>query len=105
MTLNAVLQITFYLAVLIALVKPLGWYMTRVYEGKPCGLDRVFGLLERLIYRLCGTRPDEEMGWKTYAVAMLLFNLVGLLAVYGLQRTQDLHGGFFNPQKFDPVSP
>jgi K+-transporting ATPase ATPase A chain len=99
------LQLTFYLAVLIALVKPLGWYMTRVYEGKPCGLDRVFGWLERLIYRLCGTRPDEEMGWKTYAVAMLLFNLVGLLAVYGLQRTQDLHGAFFNPQKFDPVSP
>jgi potassium-transporting ATPase potassium-binding subunit len=105
MTLNAVLQITFYLAVLIAMVKPLGWYMARVYEGKPCGLDRVLGWLERLIYRLCGTRPDEEMGWKTYAVAMLLFNLVGLLAVYGFQRTQHLHGAIFNPKEFDAVSP
>jgi len=104
MTLNAFLQIAFYLAVLIALVKPLGWYMARVYEGKSFGLNRALGWLERLIYRLCGVRPEEEMGWKTYTVAMLLFNLVGLLAVYGLQRTQDLHGHILNPQGLDPVS-
>ena len=74
MTLNGWLQIALYLAVLLALVKPLGWYMARVYQGQSTGLDRVLGPVERLLYRLCGVRPDEEMDWKTYAVAMLLFN-------------------------------
>jgi K+-transporting ATPase ATPase A chain len=89
MTLNAFLQIAFYVAVLLALVKPLGIYMARVYEGKGFGLDRVFGPLERGFYWLCGVKPEEEMTWKTYALAMLLFNLLGLLVVYGLQRGQD----------------
>ncbi len=62
---NGYLQLAFYLVVLTALAKPLGGYMARVYEGKPCGLDRVLGPLERLIYRLCGVRPDEEMTWTT----------------------------------------
>jgi potassium-transporting ATPase potassium-binding subunit len=55
--------------------------MARVYMGQPSGLDRVLGPLERLIYRLCGVCAVEEMGWKTYAIAMLLFNLFGFLAV------------------------
>ncbi|MFL5245180.1 MAG: potassium-transporting ATPase subunit KdpA [Gemmataceae bacterium] len=105
MTLNAFLQIAFYLAVLLALVRPLGWYMARVYEGKSFGLNRALGWLERLIYRLGGVRPEEEMGWKTYAAAMLLLNMLGLLAVYGFQRTQNLHGSLFNPQELGPVSP
>lgn len=88
MTLNGYLQPGFYMVVLLALVKPLGWYMARVYAGQPCRLDRVFGPVERLIYRICGVQPDEEMGWKTYALAMLLFNLLGLLVVYVLQRIQ-----------------
>ena len=82
MTASGVLQIVLYVVVLLALAKPLGAYMARVYEGRSVGLDRVLGSLERLIYRLCGVRPDEEMGWKTYALAMLLFNVVGLLVVY-----------------------
>lgn len=61
MTPNALLQILLYLLVLLALVQPLGWFMARVYEGKPCGLDRVLGPVERLPYRLCGVRADEEM--------------------------------------------
>ena len=73
---------------LLVLVKPLGTYMARVYQGQPCGLDRVLGPLERLIYRLCGRTATEDMSWKMYAVAMLLFNVVGLLAVYVLQRVQ-----------------
>jgi potassium-transporting ATPase potassium-binding subunit len=64
--------------------------MARVYRNQPFGLDRVLGWLERLIYRLSGVRPDQEMGWKTYAVAMLLFNVFGLLAVYLLQRLQGI---------------
>ena len=77
--------------------------MARVYEGRPCGLNGVFGWLERLIYKLSGVRPAEEMGWKTYAATMLLFNLAGLLAVYGLQRVQGVLP--LNPQQFGAVSP
>ncbi|MGA9750801.1 MAG: potassium-transporting ATPase subunit KdpA [Acidobacteriota bacterium] len=103
MTANAWLQIGLFFGLMLALVKPLGWYMARVYEGKPCGLDRALGPLERLIYRACGVKPAEEMDWKTYAKAMLLFNLFGLLAVYALQRFQ----GFLplNPLHLGAVSP
>jgi K+-transporting ATPase ATPase A chain len=103
MTVNEYLQIVFYMLVLIALVKPLGWYMARVYEGQPIGLDRVLGPLERLIYRVCGAREDQEMNWKTYAIAMLLFNLLGLLVVYGLQRLQAVLP--LNPQSLGAVTP
>jgi len=103
MTLNGYLQIGFYLIVLIALAKPLGWYMARVYEGKSFGPDRVLGPFERLIYRLCGVRSDEEMSWKTYALAMLLFNFAGLIVVYALQRWQ--HWLPLNPQGFGAVTP
>ncbi len=103
MTANGLLQIALYFGLVLALVKPLGWYMARVYEGQPCGLDRVLGPLERLIYRLCAVRPEEEMDWKTYAKSMLLFNLFGLLAVYALQRMQ----GFLplNPLHLGAVGP
>src|SRR5262245_62218453 len=90
MTTFGVLQLVLYLVVLIALVKPLGWYMARVYRGEPCGLDRIFGWLERGLYRLAGTKADAEMTWPQYAIAMLLFNMIGLVAVYLLQRTQHL---------------
>jgi potassium-transporting ATPase potassium-binding subunit len=90
MSANGYLQIAFYLVVLTALAKPLGGYMARVYEGKPLGLDRALGGFERLIYRLCGVRPDEDMGWKTYAAAMLAFNFFGFLAVYLLHRLQGI---------------
>ncbi|HSA62930.1 MAG TPA: potassium-transporting ATPase subunit KdpA, partial [Nitrospiraceae bacterium] len=88
MTINGLVQIGLYFVVLLALAKPLGWYMARVYQGQPCGLDRVVGPLERLVYRLCGVRETEEMNWKTYAAAMLLFNGAGLFALYALQRLQ-----------------
>lgn len=88
MTTNGLAQIGLYFLVLLALVKPLGWYMARVYQGQACGLDRVVGPLERLVYRLCGVRETEEMNWKTYAAAMLLFNGAGLFALYALQRLQ-----------------
>lgn len=103
MTLNAWIQLGVYLAILVAAVKPLGWYMARVYEGKPCGMDRVIGRLERLLYRFAGVDPQQEMTWRTYAVAVLLFNLFGLIAVYLLLRLQHLLP--FNPQGFAAVSP
>lgn len=99
----AFLQMGAVLGLLLALVKPLGWYMARVYEGKPCGLDRLVGPLERLVYRLAGIRPQREMSWRHYAVAMLVFNLLGLLAVYGLQRIQNALP--LNPQQLPAVPP
>ena len=103
MTLNGYLQLLLYIVVLIGLAKPLGWFMARVYQGQPVGIDRVLGPAERLIYRLCGTRSDEEMSWKTYTIAMLMFNLVGFLLLYALQRLQAALP--LNPQGLGAVSP
>jgi len=103
MTTNGIVQLVLYLVILLAFAMPLGAYMARVYEGRPFGLERALGWLERLVYRLCGVKPDEEMGWKVYALTMLLFNFVGMLLVYVLQRIQ---GGLpLNPQGFGAVSP
>ncbi|MDE3224573.1 MAG: potassium-transporting ATPase subunit KdpA, partial [Nitrospirota bacterium] len=103
MTGHGALQIGLYLIALLALVKPLGWYMARVYEGAPVGVDRLLGPVERGIYRLAGVRPNDEMDWKTYAVAMLLFNAAGMLVLYALQRFQGLLP--LNPQGFGAVPP
>src|SRR5215468_731699 len=103
MTANGALQIAVYLLVLLVLVKPLGGYMARVYEGQPILLGRALGWLERLSYRLGGVELHEEMGWKTYAVALLLFNCLGMLALYTLQRCQ--HALPLNPQGFAAISP
>jgi len=103
MSAYALLQIGLFLVVLVLLVKPLGWYMARVYEGKPCGIGWAVGWLERLIYRVCGIDPNEEMTWQAYAKAMLVFNLLGFVAVYVLQRTQGLLP--LNPQNMDAVPP
>jgi K+-transporting ATPase ATPase A chain len=103
MTANGVLQLLLYLVVLLFLTKPLGAYMARVYDGRPIWLDRALGWLERLIYRLSGVRADQEMGWKVYALTMLLFNAAGLAAVYLVQRLQGVLP--LNPVGFGAVSP
>jgi K+-transporting ATPase ATPase A chain len=103
MTTNGIVQLVFYVVVLLVLAKPLGAYMARVFEGRPLALDRAFGWLERLVYRAGGIRPTEEMGWKGYALAMLTFNFLGLLAVYLLQRAQGILP--LNPQGMPGVSP
>ena len=103
MTANGVLQLVFYLVVLLVLAKPLGAYMARVYEGRRVALDRALGWLERLIYRVSGISPKAEMGWKTYALTMLIFNLAGILAVYALQRLQGVLP--LNPAGLGAVSP
>jgi K+-transporting ATPase ATPase A chain len=99
-------QIAFYFVVLIALVKPIGAYIARVYEGKPLLLERGLGWLERLVYRACGVPDDaeaREMSWVTYAGAMLLFHVFGVLAVYLVQRLQGMLP--LNPQGFPAASP
>src|SRR5262245_13955988 len=103
MTVSGVFQLVLYLVALIALAKPIGWFMARVYQGKPCGLDRVLGPVERVLYRVAGIRSDAEMGWKTYALAVLMFNAVGFVAVYALQRLQASLP--LNPQGLGAVTP
>jgi potassium-transporting ATPase potassium-binding subunit len=103
MSTNAWFQIILYLGVLVVLALPLGLFMARVFEGRPGRLERILGPVERLVYRLCGVRADEEMNWKQYAVAMLIFNLFGCLLVYALQRVQVFLP--LNPQKLDAVAP
>ncbi len=96
---HAWLLLGLFLIVLLLTVKPLGTYIANVMEGR----FRLAGKIENPLYRLCGIRPDEEMGWLKYAFAILLFNALGALAVYALQRLQaDLP---INPQAFANVSP
>jgi K+-transporting ATPase ATPase A chain len=102
MTANDVLQTLLYLAVLLALTKPLGAYMARVYEGEPTVLDPVLRPAERLLYRAAGVRPDEGMSWKTYTLAMLVFSALSLVVVYVMQRVQGVLP--LNPQQFGAVS-
>ncbi len=97
------LQIGLYLLLLLLLAWPLGVFMARVYEGERTFLHPVLGPLERGIYRLAGVKPTDEMTWQTYAAAVLLFSLCGLLAVYALQRLQGLLP--LNPQGLPPVAP
>ena len=103
MTPNGYLQLGFYVVVLIALAKPLGAYMARIYEGEPAVLNRIGAPFERLLYRVCGVDPQREMRWTEYAVAAMAFNILGLLAVYALQRFQ----GWLplNPQELGAASP
>ncbi len=97
------LQLALYLAVLLLLVKPLGAFMARVYQGQWTFLHPVLGPVERLAYRLAGVDPNAEMAWPTYALALLLFNALGLLTVYAVQRLQGVLP--LNPQGFGAVAP
>ncbi|QIA27561.1 potassium-transporting ATPase subunit KdpA [Thermaerobacter sp. PB12/4term] len=92
-----------FLAVLTALAVPLGSYMARVFERQPTRLDPLLRPLERLIYRVSGVNEAEEMDWKRYAVALLMFNAFGMGVLYVIQRLQ----GWLplNPQGFGAVPP
>jgi len=103
MSANGLLQIALFLGVLIALAKPLGWYMARVYEGKLPAFVRWMAPIENIFYRLCGVDSKEEMRWTRYAMAMLWFALLSVLVVYAIQRLQGLLP--LNPQGFGGVSP
>ncbi|WP_158879855.1 potassium-transporting ATPase subunit KdpA [Rhodanobacter sp. L36] len=102
MTTNDCLQIAVFLIVLLLLVKPVGSYMALVFADAPNRVTRLGGRIERGIYRLCGISHSEDMGWKRYALAMLLFNVLGVLVVFVLQRVQQWLP--LNPQHFGAVS-
>ena len=102
MTDHAWLLLGLYLLVLLLVARPLGGYVADVMEGRGRAL-RLGGGIESRLYRLCGVRRDAEMGWLKYALALLLFNLLGALAVYALQRLQLWLP--LNPQALANVSP
>jgi potassium-transporting ATPase potassium-binding subunit len=103
MTVNGWLQIAFFLLVVLAITKPLGIFMARVFSREKTFLDPVLRPIEKLIYRTTGVDEEHEMAWTEYAIAMLLFSVVSMLVLYLIQRVQ----GFlpFNPQKLGAVSP
>jgi K+-transporting ATPase ATPase A chain len=103
MTGQGSLQLILYVALLVAFAKPLGMFMTAVYEGRRTWLTPVFGWLERGIYRVAGVDERSESDWKRYAFGALLFNVIGFAAVYVLQRLQGVLP--LNPQGFPAVSP
>jgi K+-transporting ATPase ATPase A chain len=103
MTVNGWLQILLYCGIVLLLVKPLGGYMTRVFNGERTVLSYVFGPLERGLYRIAGTSEREDQHWTTYAISMLLFNFAGFLVLYFLQRLQ---GSLpFNPAGMTTIGP
>jgi K+-transporting ATPase ATPase A chain len=103
MTVIGWMQILLYCAIVVALVKPLGWYMTRVFSGESTFLSPVLRPVERGIYWIGGVDERREQHWLTYTVAMLLFHVGGFLIIYGLMRLQALLP--LNPQDQSAVAP
>jgi K+-transporting ATPase ATPase A chain len=103
MTLNGWIQIALYCALLILMTKPIGAYMTRVFNGERTLLSPILRPLERGLYSASGIREDEEQHWTGYAIAMLFFTFAGFVTLYVLQRLQAVLP--FNPAKLDAVGP
>lgn len=101
MTVDGWVQIGLFFLAVLALTKPLGAYMFRVFEGERPPLPRLLGPLERLMYRLSGVDPRREQGWKTYTASMLAFSALGMLVTYAIERLQ--HVLPLNPQHLPPV--
>src|SRR5258708_20168856 len=95
------LQIILYCVIIVALVKPLGWYMTRVFNGERTFLSPVLRPVERGLYWISGVDERREQHWLTYTVAMLLFHVGGFLIIYGLMRLQAVFP--FNPPRQGPA--
>jgi len=102
MTANGWLQIGIYLLVLLAITKPMGVFMARVFAGERTFLDPALRPIERLLYRITGVDDTREMDWKEYTIAMLLFSGVSMLALYLIERVQQVLP--WNPQHFPKVA-
>ena len=103
MTMESLVLLVAFLVVLLALAYPTGAYLAKVYDGAPIAGLGWLGRLENLVYRLCGIASPAPMGWKTYAIALLIFNALGAIAVYAVQRLQLWLP--LNPQALANVSP
>src|SRR5215217_5843513 len=86
MTLNGWIQILVFALLVLALVKPLGWYMTRVFNGEPTLLSPVLRPVERGLYTLAGIDERQEQHWLVYTIAMLLFHVAAFVILYALSR-------------------
>jgi potassium-transporting ATPase potassium-binding subunit len=102
MFMNNYLQISLYFITLLLFAKPLGVYMANVYENRPVLINRFLAPLESALYRFSGVNPEQEMTWKAYTAALLWFNLLGGLAIFGLQILQSYLP--LNPQQLGNVS-
>ncbi|MBN9067633.1 MAG: potassium-transporting ATPase subunit A, partial [Rhizobiales bacterium] len=102
MTVNGWLQIALFCAIVIALVKPLGWYMARVMKGGRTFLSPVLRPVERLLYAGAGVDERQEQHWLTYTTAMLAFNAAGFVLLFILQRLQAVLP--YNPMQMGAVS-
>src|ERR1017187_1539126 len=103
MTTNGWIQIGVFLALILAITKPLGVFMARVFSGERTLLDPVLRPIERLLYRVTGVDEKHEMRWTEYAFTMLLFSAVSMLMLYLIQRIQGMLP--LNPQHFGAVTP
>jgi K+-transporting ATPase ATPase A chain len=103
MTANGWLQFLIFFTLLLVCMRPLGIYIARVLEGERTFLSPIMRPIERLIYKLCGINPDEEMNWREYSVALLLFSFVSMLLTYVIERAQ--HFLPWNPQHLAGVAP
>ncbi len=103
MTLNGWLQILVFLALIFAVTRPLGAFMTRVFAREKTFLDPVLRPIERLLYRVTGVDESHEMRWTEYATTMLIFSAVSMLVLYLIQRVQGWLP--FNPQHLGAVTP
>lgn len=103
MNLNNLIQCVLFLSVLVFCTKPLGIYMARVYEGKSVLLNKWFSSLESFFYKILGINQNQGMHWKTYAIAFMLFNGLGIVAVYLIERFQNFLP--MNPMAMAAVSP
>jgi K+-transporting ATPase ATPase A chain len=101
MTINGWIQIALYCVIIIAITKPVGGYMTRVFNGERTWLSPILRPVERVFYALSGVDEKEDQHWLTYAVAMLAFSMAGFVSLYVIQRLQAVLP--FNPQKFPAV--
>ncbi|MET1027386.1 MAG: potassium-transporting ATPase subunit KdpA [Dongiaceae bacterium] len=103
MTFNGLLQIALFSVLIILLVKPFGGFMTKVFDGRRTFLSPVMEPVERVIYKICGVRADQDQHWVVYAVSMMLFHLVLAVSLYAILRLQAYLP--FNPRGFAGMSP
>ncbi|HEY3876582.1 MAG TPA: potassium-transporting ATPase subunit KdpA, partial [Candidatus Kapabacteria bacterium] len=103
MTTNGILQLAAYIVVLVLITKPMGVFLTRVFNNERMFLTHIFGPVERLIYRICRIDPSAEMKWTGYSAALLIFSAVSGLVLYGILRLQQFLP--WNPQHFGAVAP
>ncbi|HMG33982.1 MAG TPA: potassium-transporting ATPase subunit KdpA [Blastocatellia bacterium] len=105
MGLWGLLQSAVFLLIVVALVKPLGGYLARVFEGEKTWLDSALRPIERILYKLARVDPKQEMDWRQYATAVITFGLAGTVLLYAILRLQQFLPGFDSSYITTPMSP